>query len=118
MRRRRRELGHRRIDAAEAIGACWKSVLWWERDEREPAPQFYPALIRYLGEEPWPVPVSLGERLRAERLRRGLSAREASGLVGADEGAFSWWERGRLPKHRRTKALIEAFLGERLRPGA
>jgi transcriptional regulator with XRE-family HTH domain len=111
LRRRRRELGHRRVDAAQLIGTSCTSLNWWERDEREPLDRFWPAIIRYLGREPWPEPQSLGERLSAERRRRGLAIFEAAQLMGVDEGTWWWWESGqRTPRHLRTKALVAQFL--------
>jgi hypothetical protein len=35
LRPRRRERGHRRIDAARLVGIDPKSLLWWERAARE-----------------------------------------------------------------------------------
>ena len=111
---RRRELGHRRVDAARIIGANWKSLMWWERNEREPLDHSWPAIIGYLGREPWPEPQCLAEQLLAERRRRGLSICEAAAAMGVDETSFWWWENGkRHPHHSRTKALIAAFLGSR-----
>ncbi|HZL00859.1 MAG TPA: helix-turn-helix domain-containing protein [Caulobacteraceae bacterium] len=86
LRRRRRELGIRQCDAARTMGADPKSVWWWERDGRPPLVHMYPAIIAFLGYEPWPEPETLGEALRAERRRRGLAVKQAAPLVGVDEG--------------------------------
>lgn len=111
LRRRRRELGLRRTDAAERLGVSWKTLMWWEHDEREPSDRFYPAIIRYLGGEPWPVPETLGERLRAKRRRSGLSIDRAAVLMGVDEGTLGRWERGEwMPRLGVAKAKIAAFL--------
>src|SRR5580658_10924801 len=110
LRRRRRELRHRRIDAARLIGADPKSVMWWERNEREPLDRFWPAIIRYLGHEPWQETVTLGEQLRAERRRRGLAIFEVAQLMGVDEGTWCWWESDRRrPSHDRTIGLVSQF---------
>jgi len=112
--RRRRELGHRRVDAAQFIGTSWKSLMWWERAEREPSVRCWPAIIKYLAREPWPEPQSLGEQLMAERRRRGLFIFEAAALAGVDETTFGSWESGlRSPRYPRTKALVARFLGDR-----
>jgi DNA-binding transcriptional regulator YiaG len=111
---RRRELGHRRVDAARIIGTSWKSLMWWERNEREPLDRFWPAIIGYLAHEPWREPTSLGDQLRAERRRRGLAIFEAAAAMGIDETTFWWWEGGRrAPRFPRTKALVELFLSGR-----
>jgi hypothetical protein len=41
--------------------------MFWERDERGPFVSAYPAVIRYLGYEPWDEPTTLGDVLLAER---------------------------------------------------
>jgi DNA-binding transcriptional regulator YiaG len=111
---RRRELGHRRVDAARIIGTSWKSLMWWERNEREPLDRSWPAIIAYLDREPWHEPRTLGEQLLAERRRRGLAICEAATAMCVDETTFWWWESGRrTPRYPRTKALVAAFLGGR-----
>jgi transcriptional regulator with XRE-family HTH domain len=111
LRRRRRELGQRQVDAARIIGADPKSFMWWERNERQPLDRFWPAIIAYLGHEPWQEPATLGDRLRAERRRRGLAMFEAAAAMGVDETTLWWWESGRrVPRYPRTKALVAQFL--------
>ena len=115
LRRRRRELGHRRIDAARLIGIDPKSLMRWERDAREPREPSWPSVIAYLGREPWRTPETLAQRLLAERRRRGLFISEAAAIAGVDETTFWWWESGRrLPRYPRTKALVAQFLVESL----
>jgi transcriptional regulator with XRE-family HTH domain len=95
------------------IGVDPRSLLWWERGERESSDRSWPAPIAYLGQEPWPAPQSLGERLLAERRRRGLFIFEAAKIAGVDETTFWWWESGRRkPRYPRTKALAAQFLGD------
>jgi transcriptional regulator with XRE-family HTH domain len=108
--RRRRELGHSQGAAAALIGVDPKSFMWWERDIRTPADRYYPALIQYLGYEPWPESARLGERLKAERRRRGLSIDRAAAVVGVDEGTFGRWERGEWKPQSQSMSTISAFL--------
>ena len=108
---RRRELEHRMIDAAPLAGVDVKTWMWWERDEHKPTVGQYPAIIRYLGHEPWPEPVTLGERLLAQRRRRGLSIKAAAIETGVDEGTFGRWEGGVWQPQSRSIARIEGFLG-------
>jgi transcriptional regulator with XRE-family HTH domain len=110
LRRRRRDLNLRRIDVALLLGCDEKSLLWWERDVREPMVSFYPAIIRFLGSEPWPVPTTLPERLKAERRRRGLSIAEAANVVGVDEGTYGRWENGMWSPQLRSRPFISRFL--------
>ncbi|TXI11718.1 MAG: transcriptional regulator [Rhizobium sp.] len=115
LRRRRHELGLRRVDVAAMLGTSWKSLMWWEQDAREPLPRFYPAIIRFLGREPWPHPATLSERLLAERRRRGLTIQEAAEAVGVDEGTYGRWERGEWEPTQRTRSALNRFLEAVLR---
>lgn len=111
LQRRRRELGLQQVEVAAILGCHPKSILLWERDERVPADRMYPALIKHLGYEPWPEPQTLGEKLQAERLRRGLSRKHAAEVIGVDEGTLWWWESGRWrPRLGVSKAKISEFL--------
>jgi transcriptional regulator with XRE-family HTH domain len=109
--RRRRELGLRRIDAACKLGVSWKTLMWWERDEREPFVSAYPAIITYLGYEPWPEPKTLADALKAERRRRGVEVRAAAALVGVVEGTWRRWERREWKPTRLTLAALDGLLG-------
>lgn len=111
LRRRRRELGLRRMDAATLLGADPKSLMFWERDERMPFVSGYPAIIAFLGFEPWPEPATLAEALLAARRRRGLEIRAAAAAIGVDEGTWRRWERGEWKPTSRTRPALDGFLG-------
>ena len=73
--------------------------------------RFYPALIGFLGCEPWPEPQTLGQRLQAERRRRGLTIDRAAALLGVDEGTLGRWETGEWNVHsHRCRKLLAEFL--------
>jgi len=93
------------------MGVDPKSFMWWERDIRTPGDRFYPALIQYLGCEPWGESVTLGEKLKAERRRRGLSIDRAAEVMGVDEGTFGRWERGEWKPQSQSMRAISNFLG-------
>jgi len=111
IRSRRRELSLSQEQAAAAIGVNTWTVLLWEQGRYAPAPRVYPSFIRFLGREPWPEPRTIGERLQAERLRRGLTRKQLAGVLGVDLGSISNWEGGGKPHHRLSIAKIEALLG-------
>jgi hypothetical protein len=85
--------------------------MWWERDEREPAINFYPAIITFLGYEPWPEPQTLAEALLAERRRRGLAVEKVAELTGIDPGTWLRWEGGASKPMKASVLAINAFLG-------
>jgi transcriptional regulator with XRE-family HTH domain len=110
LKRRRLELGLRQTDAASKLGIGEGTLVHWEREQHAPPASHYPAIIRYLGYEPWPEPITLGERLRAGRLRRGLSIKEAARQLQVDEGTFANWEHVRRSPSSKLRATLELFL--------
>ncbi len=83
----------------------------WERGLSEPAARNYPKVIEFLGREPWPVPVSLRERFRAARLRRGLMIREAAALAGIYPTLLGQFERHNARAWSRSiRERVEAFI--------
>ena len=98
------------MDAAAILGVDPKTWMWWERDEHSPYVYQYPALIEYLGYEPWLEATTLGQRLLIERRRRGLSIAKIAELVGVDEGTWLRWERGEWKVTKRTVPKLSAFL--------
>lgn len=119
LRRRRLELGLRQRDAAQELGIRPSSVLSWEKGTRRPADRYIPALIRFLGYDPRPVPVRLGDRLRAWRHHRGLSCKATAKHLGIDEGTLSRWERGIWnPTGPRRKLVEDLLQGSYLCPAS
>lgn len=115
LQRRRFELGLRRIDAAAQMGVDEKTLMWWERSEREPFVNAYPAIIEFLGYEPWEEPRTLGEALLAERRRRGLRIDQVADLARVDEGTWRRWERGEWKPTRLTCPALDHLLGRSVR---
>ena len=111
LRRRRRELGLTRKQAARQLGVDYKTLMWWELDERRPVITLYPAIIAYLGYEPWPSPTTLAEALCAERRRHGLAVTQAAAKIGVDEGTWLRWERGEWKPTTSNLPRIDQFLG-------
>jgi transcriptional regulator with XRE-family HTH domain len=99
-----------RLEVARALEADYGTLIWWEQDERQPFVHFYPAIVRFLGHEPWQQPVTLGDHLMAERRRRGLRIDQAAVLIGVDQGTLRRWERGEWKPTKRTTPVLDAFL--------
>ena len=55
----RRALGHSVGAAAKALGVRRMTLTAWELGHAEPVDRLYPALVQYLGYEPWAKPVSV-----------------------------------------------------------
>jgi len=76
-------------EAAERIGADVFSLINWEKGKTEPAIRFWPGIIAFLGCDPSPLPVTLGEHIRAERRRRGCSLALLARECGFDPGTLA-----------------------------
>ncbi len=113
LRRARKARGLKQIDAARLMGVCQHSVVGWEIEKNHPTDRQYPAIIAFLGYEPWPEPQTLPERLIAERRRQGLSAKAAAKLIGVDEATYLRWEVGRTEPLKRSALRVHAFLSSR-----
>lgn len=111
LRRRRQELGCNRAEASELLGIDPKTLMWWERDERPPIVSAFPAIIQFLGFEPWRAPRRLAEALLAERRRQGLEVRKAASGIGVDEGTWRRWESGEWKPTRRSLPALDRLLG-------
>ena len=110
MKRRRLTLGLKQTDVAKRLGVSEFTVIGWERRGRMPEDHHFPAIREFLGHEPWPEPRTLGEHVRAERLRRGLSAKGAAQLIGTNEESVRRWEADAWRPTARTFAKLETFL--------
>ena len=110
LKRRRMELGLRQVDAAPRLGISEKTMVEWERDQRTPPVEYFPAIIAFLAREPWPEPETVSERLLAERRRRGWSIKAAARRLGVDEGTFGGWERGTRQATRQSRKARDDFL--------
>lgn len=107
----RRERGLLQREVAELIGVAKETVANWEKNKAEPVVALMPAVIRFLGYEPWPDPVTLGERMRAYRLNNGLPIKQAATQAGVDPGSWAQWEEtGHIPGDR-YRLLVEEFIG-------
>jgi len=71
-----------------------------------------PKIIDFLGYDPFPKPVTLGERIVAARRRLGLSRKHLAQRIGVDAGTLMGWETGQWGPTRGTQAKLDAFLIE------
>jgi transcriptional regulator with XRE-family HTH domain len=112
LKRRRLEQGLRQKDVAPRLGITHATLVNWERDQTAPDVARYPAIITFLGFEPWPEANAFAEKLRAERHRRGWSIAQSAARLGVDEGTFGGWERGTRRPTRSSRSICDRFLRE------
>ncbi|MFC3053270.1 helix-turn-helix domain-containing protein [Kordiimonas pumila] len=96
MLKRRMELELRQKDVGKLIGVGNFTIMNWEKGDAQPSIKHYPAIISFLGYEPFPEPVTLGEKIKAYRLRHGVSIKELANELGIDEHSLARREHGQV----------------------
>jgi transcriptional regulator with XRE-family HTH domain len=110
LRKRRLEFRLTQKQAAERLGVTPWTVLNWEKDHTEPPIESIPAIIRFLGYDPFPEPKNIPERLLAKRRAMGWSIKEAALQLGVDEGTWRNWEQGGVILYRNHRLLVARLL--------
>ena len=82
----------------------------WEGAKTEPAVGFFPRLISYLGYNPLPEVASRGQRVRRERISRGLSRKALADAVNVDDVTVSRMEEDVKGMASRAAGAICRFL--------
>jgi transcriptional regulator with XRE-family HTH domain len=110
-KKRRLELGLTQKQAAERLAINPSTVLNWETGRTVPPIRSMPAILTFLGYDPFPAPTSVGERLLQARRKRGWSIREAASHLGVDSMAWCDWEHGELILFRKHRTTVATLLG-------
>ncbi len=110
VRKKRLEMGLMQDEVAAQIGVNPWSILNWEKGKTEPFIASIPAIIRFLGYDPFPQPQTLSQHLLAKRRAMGWSIKEAANTVGVDPSTWRNWERGKLILYRKHRTLVARFL--------
>ena len=96
--KRRAEFKLLQREAAERIGADVFSLINWEQGHHEPAIRFWPGIIAFLGYDPSPEPVTMGEHIKAERRRRGCGIAALAREFGFDQETLVGIETDTYPR--------------------
>jgi Helix-turn-helix domain len=86
------------------------TVLNWEKGHTDPPIESMPAILTFLGYDPFPAPETLPKRLLGKRRAMGWSIRQAARHLGVDPGAWSDWEQGGVILYRRHRNLVARLL--------
>ena len=111
MRRKRLKIGLLQKEVAERLGVNTWTILNWENGQTEPPMASIPAIVKFLGYDPFPRPTSLSQHLLAKRREMGWSIKEAARAIAVDPGTWGNWERGQLILYRQHRALVARLLG-------
>jgi transcriptional regulator with XRE-family HTH domain len=105
------DLGLTQRTLAERLG-CWsETVAAWERGDSEPLARRWPAIEAALGPGLVPERDGLPGRVRAARLRLGLTQEQLATRAGLDPRTVRNVETGRYRPSHRTAERLQAALG-------
>ena len=110
LRARRIDLGLFQAQVAKQIAVHELTITNWEGNESEPAVRYIPAIIGFLGYNPFSAGESLADRLALHRRAQGLSQREMATRLGVDCGTVRGWESGAHQPAGRKLELLKAIL--------
>jgi hypothetical protein len=80
-----------------------------ENGKTKPAIESIPAIIGFLGYNPFPEADSLSDRLVALRRANGWTIKQAAEQLGVDEGTGGRWEKTDIP-WKRHQEIVQSFL--------
>ena len=97
-------------EVADQLGVNSWTILNWEKGHTEPPIASIPAIVRFLGYDPFPEPTTLSQLLLAKRREMGWTIKEATRAVGVDPTTWGNWERGQTILYRQHRALVAQLL--------
>ncbi len=112
IRKRRLVVGMTQEDAARCLKVTAATLLNWELGKTEPRIQYIPAVVLFLGYDPYPAAATLPERMLAFRRARGWTMAQAAQKIGVDEGTWEVWERGTTTPWPRFCERLERTIGK------
>jgi len=118
IRSRRLDLDLFQSDVGEQIGVDTTTVCNWESNASIPAIRYIPAILEFLGYDPFPPAKTLPVRLVTARKVLGLSQRMLAHSLGVDPGTLQSWEAGQHQPTGKSVELIERFLNAPGNPSA
>ena len=111
IRKRRLVLGLDQKQAAAGLGVTIATVSNWEGGWAYAAIEHIPAVLEFLGYDPFPEPSTVPERLLAKRRARGWSIRQAARHLAVDPSTWGDWERGKTILFRAHRVAVARLLG-------
>jgi len=112
--------GKRRLDLAAQLGVSEETIRLWEKGAVQPSAERLARLIAVLSLETleWSAPEAttpdlppLAQRLRSERLGRGLTQAAVVAILGVPQATYAGWETGRSTPGTHLFGTLAGFLG-------
>lgn len=98
---------------AAELGVSVSTICNWEGNHTSVATRFLPKVVAFLGYDPRQESGQLGDRIRMQRERQGLSQAALALKLGLNVSTVVAWERGRVRKlFPKVRRRFEAFLAE------
>jgi transcriptional regulator with XRE-family HTH domain len=99
---------------AAVLGVSVSTICNWEGNHTSVATRFLPKVVAFLGYDPRQETGQLGDRIRMQRERRGLSQAALAEQLDLNVSTVVAWERGRVRKLFPTvRRRFEEFLAGR-----
>ncbi len=97
-------------EVAKIVGVSEDCITYWENGRSEPQIQFMPYIIEFLGYMPIELNTStLGGKIKAYRIKHGLSHKRMGKILGVDGSTIGVWETKNTVGHNK-KVLVDTIL--------
>lgn len=111
IRKKRAQLRIMQKEVALQIGVSEDCITNWENERSIPQIQFFPKIVQFLGYNPFEIGnQTLGEKIKAYRLKNGLSHRKLGKIFEVDASTIGAWESGqsvpRITAYKKLKTLL------------
>ena len=113
LRKARIDRGLWQEHVADELGVSVSTICNWEGNHTSVATRHLPQVVAFLGYDPRLETGELGDRIRMQRERQGLSRVALADKLGLNASTVTAWERGRVRKlFPKVRRRFEAFLAE------
>jgi len=110
IRTHRLDLNLLQKEVGEQIGVEGTTITNWELNATVPAIRNIPAIIQFLGYDPFPPANSFTERIAATRKTLGLSQGKMAQKLGIDPATLQGWEAGQhRPSPKSLKGISQTL---------
>jgi len=109
------DLGLTQGDVAPTLGVSERTVQDWEVGRSHPRAPHGPAIVRFLGYDPWRLPESLSGRLIHYRRLNGLTQPQLAAVLRVHLDSIVRWETGRGRPNPLLIRRVNRILGSGLK---
>lgn len=111
IRKKRAQLRLLQKEVAEQIGVSEDSITYWENERAIPQIQFYPKIVQFLEYVPFEIDSeSIGGKIKAYRLKNGLSHKKLGKMFEVDASTVGAWESGKSKPKPEMREKLNALL--------